>query len=47
MDLGIDGVTEMDWFVNVEKRMPREAARTWMNANKSRVAGWLKACGPS
>jgi len=47
MDLGIDGVTEMDWFVNVEKKMPREAARTWMNANKSRVAGWLKVCGPS
>jgi ABC-type proline/glycine betaine transport system substrate-binding protein len=22
--------------------MPREAARTWMKANQSRVAGWLK-----
>jgi ABC-type proline/glycine betaine transport system substrate-binding protein len=33
----------MDWLVNVEKKMPREAARTWMNANERRVAGWLKA----
>jgi glycine betaine/proline transport system substrate-binding protein len=43
IDLGIDGVTEMDWLVNVEKKMPREAARTWMKANEIRVAGWLKA----
>jgi glycine betaine/proline transport system substrate-binding protein len=45
MDLGLDGVTVMDWLVNVEKKTPREAARTWMKANESRVAGWLKACG--
>jgi hypothetical protein len=25
-DLGLDGVTEMDWLVNVEKKNPREAA---------------------
>jgi glycine betaine/proline transport system substrate-binding protein len=43
IDLGLDGVTEMDWLVNVEKKRPREAARTWMKANQSRVAGWLKA----
>jgi glycine betaine/proline transport system substrate-binding protein len=43
IDLGLDGVTEMDWLVSVEKKMPREAARTWMKANESRVAGWLKA----
>jgi hypothetical protein len=42
MDLGLDGVTEMDWLVNVEKKTPREAARTWMKANDTRVAGWLK-----
>jgi glycine betaine/proline transport system substrate-binding protein len=42
IDLGLDGVTEMDWLVNVEKKNPREAARTWMQANESRVAGWLK-----
>jgi hypothetical protein len=34
----------MDWLVNVEKKMPRDAARTWMQANETRVAGWLKAC---
>ncbi|HVY04645.1 MAG TPA: glycine betaine ABC transporter substrate-binding protein [Burkholderiales bacterium] len=43
IELGLEGVTEMDWLVNVEKKTPREAARTWMQANESRVAGWLKA----
>ena len=43
MDLGLDGFTEMDWLVNVEKKTPREAGRTWMKANEIRVAGWLKA----
>jgi len=33
----------MNWLVNVEKKMPREGVRTWMKANKGRVAGWLKA----
>ena len=42
INLGLDGVTEMDWLVNVEKKTPHEAARTWMQANESRVAGWLK-----
>ncbi len=43
IDLGLDGVTEMDWLVNVEKKTPREAARVWIKDNQSRVAGWLKA----
>jgi glycine betaine/proline transport system substrate-binding protein len=43
IDLGLDGVTEMDWLVNVGKQTPREAARTWMKANESRVASWLNA----
>ena len=43
IDLGLDGVTEMDWFVNVDKKTPREAARLWMSANDSHVAGWLRA----
>jgi glycine betaine/proline transport system substrate-binding protein len=43
IDLGLEGVTEMDWLVNVEKKLPREAARTWMKANEIRVAGWLRA----
>lgn len=42
IDLGIDGVTEMDWLVNVEKKTPRDAARAWMQANEGRVTGWLK-----
>jgi glycine betaine/proline transport system substrate-binding protein len=41
IELGIDGVTEMDWLVNVGKQSPREAARTWMRANEGRVSGWL------
>lgn len=44
IDLGIDGVTEMDWLVNAGKQTPREAARTWMRANEARVSGWLSAC---
>ncbi len=42
IDLGIDGVTEMDWLVNVEKKTPREAARAWMLSNDQRVGDWLK-----
>ncbi|NML59803.1 glycine/betaine ABC transporter substrate-binding protein [Massilia sp. RP-1-19] len=42
INLGLDAVTEMDWLVNVEKKLPREAARQWMAANQVRVAGWLK-----
>ena len=42
IDLGFDGDTEIDWLVNVEKKNPREAARNWMQANESQVAGWLK-----
>lgn len=41
IDLGIDGVTEMDWLVNVGRQTPREAARAWMRANENRVSGWL------
>lgn len=43
IDLGMDGVTEMDWLVNVEGRSPRDAARIWMKANDERVEGWLRA----
>lgn len=41
IQLGIDGVTEMDWLVNVQKQPPLDAARAWMAANASRVATWL------
>jgi glycine betaine/proline transport system substrate-binding protein len=38
---GLDGVTEMDWLVNVEGLTPQEAAQRWMHANEGRVSGWL------
>jgi glycine betaine/proline transport system substrate-binding protein len=40
ISLGLDGVTEMDWAVNVDKQTPREAARAWLRANAGRVAAW-------
>jgi glycine betaine/proline transport system substrate-binding protein len=42
IELGLDGVTEMDWLVNVEQRTPREAARMWLRANEQRVSAWLR-----
>lgn len=39
---GLDGVTEMDWAVNVDKQTPRDAARAWIRANEARVAAWIK-----
>lgn len=38
---GLDGVTQMDWAVNVDKRTPRDAAREWMRTNAARVAAWI------
>ncbi|OUM03617.1 hypothetical protein A8M77_05180 [Variovorax sp. JS1663] len=43
ISLGIDGVTEMDWMVNVERKTPREAAIQWMAANASCVEGWTRS----
>jgi glycine betaine/proline transport system substrate-binding protein len=43
IQLGLDGVTEMDWLVNVQKQTPREAAQTWMSANASRVSAWMNS----
>jgi glycine betaine/proline transport system substrate-binding protein len=43
IELGLDGVTEMDYLVNVGKHTPSEAARIWLAANESKVAGWLSA----
>ena len=40
ISLGLDGVTDMDWAVNVEKQTPRDAARAWLRANAARVAAW-------
>ncbi|MDR5816794.1 glycine betaine ABC transporter substrate-binding protein [Caballeronia sp. LZ033] len=41
--LGIDGVTQMDWLVNVQKKTPLEAARAWMRANDALVSSWFAA----
>lgn len=38
--VGLDGVTEMDYAVNVEGRTPREAARAWMERNAAAVRSW-------
>jgi glycine betaine/proline transport system substrate-binding protein len=43
IEIGLEGVTEMDWLVNVERLTPLEAARKWMRANEKRVSGWLRA----
>lgn len=40
ISLGLDGVTEMDWAVNVNRQTPRDAARAWLVANAARVAAW-------
>ena len=41
--LGLDGVTEMDWVVSVEKKTPREAAQTWITSNQGRAAEWFRS----
>jgi glycine betaine/proline transport system substrate-binding protein len=42
IDIGIEGVTEMDWLVNVMKKTPEEAALSWMGTNQGRVEDWLR-----
>jgi ABC-type proline/glycine betaine transport system substrate-binding protein len=41
IELGLDGVTKMDWLVNVRRKTHREAASAWMKANERRAAAWL------
>ncbi len=41
--IGLEGVIEMDWLVNIDGRTPRQAARAWMSANSRRVESWLRA----
>ena len=43
ISLGIDGVTEMDYAVNVGGHTPRDAARAWLQANQARLDAWLAA----
>lgn len=30
ISIGLDGVTEMDWAVNMDRQTPRDAARAWL-----------------
>ena len=41
VEIGLDGVTEMDYAVNVDKKSPREAAQAWMARNRSIVDAWF------
>jgi glycine betaine/proline transport system substrate-binding protein len=41
IQLGIDGVTEMDWLVNARTMTPPEAALQWMSGNRQRVDRWF------
>ncbi|WP_165186036.1 glycine betaine ABC transporter substrate-binding protein [Caulobacter soli] len=42
LKIGLDGVTEMDRLINVDKRTPKNAALAWMSANSRRVEAWLR-----
>ena len=41
IELGLEAVAEMDYMVRVGGMTPRDAARTWMEANRDRVDGWF------
>jgi len=40
--LGLDAVAQMDRMVNVDKMSTRDAARTWMESNRSTVNAWFE-----
>ena len=40
--IGIDGVSQMDRAVNVDKKSPRAAAEEWMRANETTVREWFR-----
>jgi glycine betaine/proline transport system substrate-binding protein len=42
IELSLKGVTEMDYWVNVEKMTPREAARRWIGTNPTTVTYWIE-----
>jgi len=39
--LGLDAVAQMDRMVNVDRTTARDAARAWMEQNRSTVDGWF------
>jgi glycine betaine/proline transport system substrate-binding protein len=42
MELSLKAVTEMDYWVNVEKMSPRDAARRWIGSNPNTVTYWIQ-----
>ncbi len=42
VEIGLDGVTEMDQMVNVGKMTPYAAAAAWIRAHPSRIERWLR-----
>ncbi len=43
ISLGLEGVTEMDWMVNIQKKTPRDAALAWIDANQQKFQSWFRA----
>jgi ABC-type proline/glycine betaine transport system substrate-binding protein len=39
--LGLDAVAQMDRMVNIDKMSARDAARAWMEQNRSVVDAWF------
>jgi len=45
IELSLKAVTEMDYWVNVEKMTPREAARRWIGSHATTVTYWIEGTG--
>jgi glycine betaine/proline transport system substrate-binding protein len=45
IELSLKAVTEMDYWVNVEKLTPREAARRWIGSHATTVTYWIEGTG--
>lgn len=42
VELSVRAITEMDYWVNVEKMSPRDAARRWIGSNPDTVTFWIQ-----
>ena len=42
IELSQRAVTEMDYWVNVDKMSPRDAARRWLGMNPNTVTYWIQ-----
>jgi glycine betaine/proline transport system substrate-binding protein len=45
IELNLKAVTQMDYWVNVEKMSPRDAARRWIASNPMTVDYWIRGLG--